>query len=354
MADDVERTEQPTPKRRADARSEGQIAVSQEAFTLANLLAVSLALSLSGQTALTIGVNTARELWLPRDDLDVAGAWELLSIAARAGAIILVPILAATALAAIAVGELQTRGNVATKRLAPSFARLSPGENIRRVFQRQAVIELPKSLFKILLVTGVIWFAVRSRLREYLGLMYLPLPTIVGFLLSTVLDAFMAGCAALLPVSLADYAYQRWQTERALRMTKAEIKEERRQTEGDPLMRARVRSMQYERARTRMMKAVPSADVVVTNPDHISIALAYDRAEMAAPKVVARGAGLLALRIREIAREHGVPIVENKPLARALYRSARVGEYVPERFYRTVAEVLAYVYRLDPRRSRAW
>jgi flagellar biosynthetic protein FlhB len=137
-------------------------------------------------------------------------------------------------------------------------------------------------------------------------------------------------------------------------MSRVEIKEERRQSEGDPHVKAHLRSMQFQRSRTRMIKAVPKADVVVTNPEHISVALLYLRPEMGAPKVVAKGAGFLAHRIREIAQMAGVPILENRPLAQTLYRSVKVGQMIPERLYRAVAEVLSFVYRLDRRRARAW
>ena len=354
MAEDVERTEQPTPKRRSEARRQGQVAISQESFIFANLLAVTLALGWIGQQALLVGMGATRALWLPRADLDPEGAMELLGLAARATATIVWPVLAAAALAAIVIGQLQTRGNLATKRLKPTFSRLSPASNFNRLFKRQALIELPKSLLKIALVGGVIWYAVRSSVDDYLGLLYLPLFEVIRFQIGTILHAFLAGCAMLFAIAAIDYGYQYWQTERALRMTKTEVKEERRQSEGDPMIKSRMRSLQFERARTRMMRAVPSADVVVTNPEHISIALKYERDSMAAPRVVARGAGWIALRIREIARESGVPVVENRPLARALYRSVRVGEYVPERLYKAVAEVLAYVYRLHPRRAPTW
>src|SRR5262245_58413261 len=215
MADDVERTEEPTPKRRSEARLQGQLAISQEAFVAANLLAVTVALGLIGQKTLLVGMGATRALWVPRADLDMQGAMELLALAARATAIIVGPILAAAALAGIAIGELQTRGNLATKRLAPSFSRPSPASNFNRLFKRQAVIELPKSLLKIALVGGVIWMAVRSSVDDYLGLLYLPLVEIVRFQLSTILHAFLAGCAVLFVIAAVDYGYQYWQTERA-------------------------------------------------------------------------------------------------------------------------------------------
>jgi flagellar biosynthetic protein FlhB len=169
-----------------------------------------------------------------------------------------------------------------------------------------------------------------------------------------VIEMYIAAALALVVVAAADYAWIWWRTEQALKMTKSEIKDEARQTQGDPLVRARMRSLALERARRRMMADVAKADVVVTNPDHYAVALSYVRGEMRAPKVLAKGRGWIALRVREVAREAGVPIVENPPLARALYRSVRIGQAVPEKLYQAVAQVLAYVWRLDRARARAW
>jgi flagellar biosynthesis protein FlhB len=354
VADDVERTEEATPKRREQAQKEGQLAISQDAFIFANLFAVSAVLLVMGPASLRLAIATTQELWRPRYDLDISAALELLGVTGRAIAQLLLPVLAVAVIAGVAIGQLQTRGNIATKRLSPRWSRLSPRQNATRVFKQQAVIELPKSLAKITVVGAVLWLAVQSRIGEYLGLLYLPLPSIVAFQLGVVIKAYLMGCVALLAIALVDYAYQHYQNERGLRMSRTEVREERRQAEGDPLVKSRLRSLQLERARSRMMAAVPAADVVVTNPEHISIALQYDRSAMPAPKVVARGAGLLALRIREIAVAHGVAIVENRPLARSLYGSVRVGDVIPERLYRAVAELLAYVYKLDPAKGKTW
>jgi len=354
VAEDVERTEDPTPKRRSQARSEGQLAISQEAFIFANLLMVTLTLMFMGPTALSTALSTTQTLWKPRTDLDLAGLLEVLALIGNALTKILTPILIGVVVGTVAIGELQTRGNLATKKLRPKLDKLNPATNLGRIVKRQAIIDLPKSILKILACAGVIYFAISSRLDAYLGLLHLPLVEIAAFQLGTILRAYLAGCGALLVIALIDYSYQYWRNEQALKMTKTEVKEERRQSEGDPMVKSRLRSLQYERARSRMMEAVPKADVVITNPTHVSIALAYDRAEMQAPRVVARGAGILALRIRSIANASGVPIVENPPLARSLYRSTKVGDYIPERLYRAVAETLAYVYRMDRRRTQAW
>ncbi len=354
MANDVERSEEPTPRRREQARAEGQLALSQDAFVFANLAAVTCALLWTGRSALEHSLAGFHALWRPRTDFSPGEALELWQTAFGLGARVALPVLLAALAAGIAVGLLQTRGNWAPKRLRPRLARLSPGQNWKRVVRAQGPIELPKATLKLLLVGGLMLYFTFGRLGEFLGLAQLPLLASLRFQLEVLLGSFAVGCAALLAIAGVDYAYQYRRVEQQLRMSRSDVSEERRQFEGDPLVKARMRSLQLERARTRMMAAVPEANVIVTNPEHVSIALGYERGAMHAPRVLAKGRGLLALRIREIAREAGVPIVENPPLARSLYRAVKVGQEIPERLFQAVAQVLAYVYRLDPRRRRSW
>jgi flagellar biosynthetic protein FlhB len=352
--DDVERSEDPTPKRREQARAEGQIAISQDAFVFANLAAVTAALTFTGRSALQQSVAGFQQLWVPRTELSLAEAVAMLRSAFAVGLHIVVPLLVASLAAGIAVGQLQTRGNYALKRLKPRLSKLSPAQNWNRVFRTQGVVEVPKAAIKLALVGGLTLAFVWGRLDEFLGLAQLPLLASMRFQLDILTTTFAVGCAALLVLAAADYAYQHHRHEQKLKMSRSDVSEERRQFEGDPLIKARMRSLQYERARTRMMAAVPKADVIITNPEHVSVALGYERGEMSAPRVLAKGRGLLALRIREIAREAGVPIVENPPLARGLYRAVKIGQEIPERLFQAVAQVLAFVYRLDPRRRRSW
>jgi flagellar biosynthetic protein FlhB len=354
VADDVEKTEKPTPKHRREARQRGQIAVSQEVMTLANLAAVSLALLAIGSHAAMQGAAAFQTLWMPRDTIDLPTAVALVRRAFASAIPVLGPVLAAAFLAALTAGLAQTQGALSPKKIKPKATKLNPITNVKRVMGTQALMQLGKSLLKLAIVGTTLFFVIRSHLEEYTGLSRLPLLPIVGFQLGTILQAYLAGCAALILIAIADYAFELWRTEKAMRMSRSEVKDEARQSEGDPHIRSRLRSLQMERARARMMEATATADVVVTNPEHLSVALAYKRAEMAAPTVVAKGRNVLAFRIREVAREHGVPIIENPPLARALYRSVKVGRSIPERFYKTVAELLAYVYRLDRSRSRPW
>jgi flagellar biosynthetic protein FlhB len=327
----LERTEEPTPRRRREARRQGQIATSVDIGTTANLLAVTLALLWVGQSAVGQAQRTVAYLWSPRSDLTLGGAVDLLETALRAGG-----------------------GALTMPRAKPKLNKISPATNWKRVFKRDAPIELAKTILKIAIAIGAIWFAVAGNLEDYLGLPHLQVYTIGGFQLGMLLRALLAGALVLSLVAAMDYAWQHYQTEKKLKMTRSEVKDEMKQNQGDPQVRSRLAGLMFERSMRRMMQEVPGADVVVTNPEHISVALQYNRGSMTAPRVVAKGAGFVALRIREIAREAGVPIVENRPVARALFRSAKVGQEIPERLFQVVAEVLAYVYRLDRGRSRAW
>jgi flagellar biosynthetic protein FlhB len=354
VAEDVERTEQPTPRRRQEARREGQIAVSAEIGTTANLLVVLWALSWAGAGAAAQLPALFRRLWAVRTDLDVPQAAALIGSAAGGALPLLLPVLAAALAGGILAGIAQTRGALTTPRARPRLSRLSPLRNISRVLRRDAPLEILKALLKLGIASAAIAWAIGDRWPQLLALGRVPLGVGGALQLRVLLDALLAGTLALALVAALDYAWQRAQLEKRLRMTRAEVRDELRQNQGDAQVRTRQLSLMLQRSLRRMLADVPRADVVVTNPEHISIALSYRRGEMGAPTVLARGAGFVALRIREIARASGVPIVENRPLARTLYRSVRVGQQIPQRLFEAVAEVLAYVYRLDRRRGARW
>jgi flagellar biosynthetic protein FlhB len=354
VADDVERSEKPTPKRRQEARREGQIAISQEIFTVANLLAVTVILLFLGARAVRHAGELFQRAWSMPDVVDPGFAADRLRETFGAASGVLLPILLTAAVAAVVAGVAQTKGNISFRRLRPRFSKLSPAKNLSRIVKHDAPIQLGKSLLKLAVVGGTIAFVVTNHIGEYSGLSRLPLFTVLGFEFGTLLRAWLAGCVAMIFIAAGDYAAEVWRTEKQLKMSRQEIKDEARQSEGDPQVRARIRSLQMEQARTRMMDQVAKADVVVTNPDHFSVALLYQREEMTAPKVVAKGRGFLALRIREIAEASGVAIVRNPPVARTLYRSVKVNQIIPEKLYQTVAELLAYVHRLDREKARAW
>lgn len=259
------------------------------------------------------------------------------------------PVIGVAMVVGVVVNLLQVGVMFTAEPLSPNWARLNPVAGFTRLFSRRAFVESVKTLLKVLLIGWLTFSAVRAdaamllRTSEIDPLMVLML---VGQLLYKM--AWRVGLAMLV-LALLDYGFQRWEYEKSLRMTKEEVKQELKQTEGDPQVRSRIRARQQAIARRRMMQAVPKADVVVTNPTHYAVALQYDAQKMAAPTVVAKGMNLIALRIREIAQQHGVPIVENPPLAQSLYRTVDIGEQIPPELYQAVAEVLAYVYRLRRR-----
>lgn len=347
-----ERTEQATPRRRQEARRRGQVARSVELSSVTVFLAVVMVLKAVSEGALQGAMESVRFALSNLNHtefspaLALSFAWGCLSYGAKA----FLPVVGVAMLVGVVVNLLQVGVMFTAEPLAPNWARLNPLAGFARLFSRRAFVEATKTLLKVLLIGWLAFSAVRAdaamllRTGEIDPLMVLML---VGQLVYKM--AWRVGLAMLV-LAVLDYGFQRWEYEKSLRMTKEEVKQEMKQTEGDPQVKSRIRARQQAIARRRMMQAVPKADVVVTNPTHYAVALQYDAQKMAAPVVVAKGMNLLALRIREIAQKHGVPIVENPPLAQSLYRLVEVGQQIPPELYQAVAEVLAYVYRLRRRR----
>jgi flagellar biosynthetic protein FlhB len=246
---------------------------------------------------------------------------------------------------ALLVGAGQARGTWSTKAIEFRWVRMSPAENLKRYLSAQPVVDLIKAMSKMLIVGLVIYFALFGTSDDFARLSQSDPPAIVGSIRAQLTRLFLAAGLAMLALGVADYGYQAWKHQRDLRMTKDEVKRELRETEGDPLVRARLRSLGRALARSRMMAAVPTADVVVTNPTHIAVALRYDPAVAEAPVVVAMGARKLAERIRRIALDSGVPVIENRSVARALFATTKVGRPIPPALYYAVAEILAFVFR---------
>jgi flagellar biosynthetic protein FlhB len=226
--------------------------------------------------------------------------------------------------------------------------RLDPVNGFKRLFSLRAVVEGFKAVLKLTLILGISYLLLRNHLQTLPRLMSFTIPQIFVFL-GQVMVRLMSGVGFfMLALAAFDYLYQRWDLENEMRMTKQEVKEEVKSREGDPLIRARIKRVQRDIASRRMMDEVPKADVIVTNPTHIAVALKYDET-MVAPKVIAKGAELIAKKIKEIAREHNIPIIENKPLARTIFKTLKIGQAIPRELYAAVAEVLSYVYRLKKR-----
>jgi flagellar biosynthetic protein FlhB len=233
--------------------------------------------------------------------------------------------------------------------ITPKFDRFNPITGIKRLFSTRSLIELLKSLLKLAVVGWIGYTTIMGELKVFPLLVDKTGAEVLAFAGQVCFKLFLKTGLALLVIAGFDYAYQRYQFEHNLKMTKQEIREEFKSTEGDPLIKSRIRSLQRERSRQRMMKDVPKADVVLTNPTHLAVALRYDVEKSAAPVVVAKGARLIAERIKAIAKENGVPVIENKPLARMLFKNAEIGSEIPFELYKAVAEVLAVVYRMRNR-----
>jgi flagellar biosynthetic protein FlhB len=225
------------------------------------------------------------------------------------------------------------------------LSKLNPLSGIKRLFSLRSSVEVLKAVLKVIIVGGMAYATLFKEMDHIPALVELEISQIMTFTGHVALRLGYYTCLVLLVLAGVDYLFQYWQHERDLRMTKQEIKDEHRQQEGDPMVRSRIRAVQREMAQKRMMEAVPDATVVITNPTHLAVALKFDRS-MPAPKVIAKGAGHIAEKIKSIANEHDVPIIEQKPLARALYKNVEIDQYIPADLYHAVAEMLAYVYRL--------
>jgi len=268
----------------------------------------------------------------------------------KAIALILVPIVVPILGVGMLANLVQIGFLFTPQPLTPKLDRLNPVTGFKRLFSRRSLVELVKGILKLIIVGYVAYLTIRGEYKDIFPLIDQDIGQIAAFVGGVTFRTGIRTALALLVLALFDYAFQRWEYERELRMTKREVKDELKQAEGDPQVRSRIRSIQLRIARQRMMKAVPEADVVITNPVSLAVALRYSPEAMSAPTVVAKGARLMAEKIREVAERHGVPIVVNPPLAQGLYRSVEVGMEIPYEFYQVVAEILAYVYRLKGKR----
>jgi flagellar biosynthetic protein FlhB len=351
MADDLgERTEEATPKKKQEARDEGRVAKSQDLAAVILLVVTSAAVAATAMWMLGEG-KTGMERVLAAEDasslLHNDSAMEAVVFVAMMTARIAAPLLIVAWIAGLLSHLVQIGWLVSPKALMPKPDKLNPISGFKRVFGLSALVKAGLDALKVLLVVAVAVWTIRQRGEQMLTLPYLTTMeglASVGWLM---LDLALRLLAVLLILAILDLIYQKWKHAEDLKMTKQQVKDEMKQTEGDPETKRRRMRMQQQIAAQRISAAVPKADVVVTNPEHISIALQYDEETMRAPKVLAKGADHLALRIRRIAAQHGIPIVERKPLARAMYRSVEAGQEIPPDFYKAVAEVLAYVYQLE-------
>lgn len=342
-----DKTEQPTSRRRELARQDGNFAVSRELSTLFVIIGSLAVLYFCGVWIVTgaaefmqqsLSKVFSRELTVK----DVSGLFSHITFKFF---LIMVPVLLIPVFGAVSY-VIQNGFSLSGKPITPDFKKINPISGAKRLFSINAVAELLKSILKISILTYVVYVNVAREWSTMPFLMEMETISSLTYIAKVSFTIMTKTVWVLVLIAMIDYAFQRWNFEKGLRMTREEVKEEMKEMEGDPNVKARIKSIQREMARKRMMQDVPTADVVVTNPTHLAVALKYDKSRGDAPIVVAKGADLIAEKIREIARKHRVPVVENKPLARTLFKGVEIGKEIPVSLYKAVAEILAYVYRL--------
>lgn len=349
-----EKTEPATEKKKSDARKEGQVAKSKEIENAFSLMALFLLLKLwTG----TLGNNLVNIFHLCYDDIgsyiknydgyvNVNDIINLVLQCILELIILLAPMLAVAFIVSFVCDVAQVGWKPTGKPLQPKFSKINPISGFKKIFSKTAIVELLKAILKIVIILAVTWSYLKKNVNGLFLLYDVSLQQGIADSCKLVVDLGIRIAVAYLIIAFADYGYQRWKYSDDLKMTKQEVKDEYKQQEGDPQIKGKIRQRMREASRRRMMQNLPKADVVITNPTHYAVALLYDSDRYSAPIVVAKGADFLAQRIKDVARENDIEIVENKPLARMLYANVEVGEMIPEELFQAVAEVLAFVYRL--------
>lgn len=351
MADDrdeEQQTEEPTQRRLEQAHEQGDIVSSQEVTTLILLLGGTLAIAIFTGSAAREMTSIFRMFLSQPHEIGVdGGALQVLmgEILVKL-AVVLGPMLGTLMACGLIANVIQHRPSFNFDRIAPKFSKVSPLAGFKRLFGVDGLINIVKGLVKIAVVGIAIWTQLKPELASLESALTQTPAAVAGDMGRLLFKVLMATLAAMAVIAMADYLLQRFQFLKRNRMSKQEIKEEFKQTEGDPHVKGRLKQIRMERAKRRMIAAVPQATVVVTNPTHFAVALKYESGKTLAPICVAKGADAIALRIREVAKENNVPIVENPPLARALYASVEVDDAIPTEHYKAVAQVIGYVMKL--------
>ena len=354
MADESngDKTEAPTPKRREEAREQGQVARSPD-LTAAVLLVGGMTMLHWYGTRVIVVLQTTMQTMLGEGSFSSVSTADVGSMLARSVfsiGIALAPLLVGVMLISILVNMAQTGLNFNFARLEPRFAALNPFGGLSRLFGGgQGLVKLGMSLLKLTLVGLMAYSAIHGKIAQIIFAQEMGYIQIFGMAAGILFNIAIRIGVLLFVLALMDFSWQRYHIEQKLKMTKQEVKDEMKSMEGDPRLKARRRQIALARLKEQLKKDVPKADVVVTNPTEFAVALQYDPDSMNAPKVVAKGQGYIAARIRELAIENGIPILERKPLARALYKMCNVGQEVPEQYFSAIAEILAYVYELNGR-----
>ena len=348
-----EKTEEPTAKKRADARKKGQVGRSQEVNSAFVLLVGFFALKLLWDSIyVSIATYTTYVFTNLNQTVDTENILRIFIGIILVLAKTAFPIMIFIMLIGLAVNFFQVGLNINTESIEFKLDKLNPINGFGRIFSERSLVELAKSFFKIIVIGFFLYRFIHEQILAMPQFMFFDLTTSLALVAEIIFQMSFIVIGVIMIMAFLDYGYQKWQTTQDLKMSKQEVKDEMKQTEGDPQIKGKIRQKQRQMAMARMMKEVPKADVIITNPTHYAVALSYEQG-MVAPTVIAKGQDLVAQRIKEIGREARVPIVENKPLARTLYAAVQVGDAVPQELYQAVAEVLAYVYRLKHARRGA-
>jgi flagellar biosynthesis protein FlhB len=346
-SDEEDRTETATAYRREEFRKQGTVAVSKEVLSVLMMGAVAFSIYGTGHHMLSEFSSLAQKFFgfLIRGEFEKTQFLEMRWGIFKTLVWMVFPMLATAMVAGIAASAMQVGFYVTTEPLTPNFDRINPIQGLGKMFSAQGLIEVFKALIKISVSGWVVWRFIKNESAKVSVLYQKSTPEIASFILSACGHLLVTLLLCLAVLAALDYAFQKFQLEKKMKMTRREAKEEFKLREGDPLIKSRIKSIQRKIASRRMMDAVPKSTVIVTNPTHLAVALQYESG-MQAPKVVAKGAGFIADKIKEIARENRIPIVENKPLARNMFKNIPIGQFIPRELYKAVAEVLSYVYKL--------
>ncbi|MBU8877847.1 flagellar biosynthesis protein FlhB [Bacillus sp. FJAT-29790] len=343
-----EKTEKATPKKKQDSRKKGQVAKSQDVNTAVVLLGVFLILLFAGSYLKDIIISIMRHTFQEFMLMELTEATIQTIFLAILNELVffLAPIMLVAMVAGVVANYMQVGFLFSPEAIQPKLEKLNPIKGFKRIFSIRAIVELFKSILKISFVGFVTFMVLWNSIDEILNLSQKSVGAAMITIGSLTVKMGLYASGALLFLSMLDFLYQKYDFEKNIRMSKQDIKDEHKNSEGDPLIKSKIKQRQREMAMRRMMQEVPNADVVITNPTHYAIALKYDESKLDAPYVVAKGVDFVAQKIKLIAKEQDIITVENRPLARALYSQAEIGDAIPEEFFKAVAEILAYVYRI--------
>lgn len=349
-----EKTEAPSQRRREDARKEGQVAFSREVSAVALLGSFLLIFYFLGNSILDAFKQSFLYAFnnISQSELTIKLLEQLINIFLSETVMAVIPFFITAIVVGIMSSVVQVGFNLTFKPLVPKFDKLSPLKGLGRIFSKQAFSEFLKSLFKMGVIGYIGYYTFDTSLNQIISLIHTDSKNLMDSAAGIIGDFVFRLFLAFLILAIFDYLFQRWDLEQKLKMSKQEVKEEHKQTEGDPTLKARIRQIQQQLSQARMMQEVPGSDVVISNPTHFAVALKYDREYMSAPQVVAKGMDFMALRIIEIAGENNVVVYQNPGVARALYFQVEIGEDLPEEFFKAIAEILAFVYKTQKRQFK--